>query len=394
MMPSHLFNILLVCVCALAFAPARTWAQTGADSLRIESRIALERSDLSFAASARFMLLRELGERDIRGVRDLLAFMGRRRSPDGSSWLSPAERLIAETIAADTLLVRNFSRLESLLSTAAIGPRQSMLFNDKLYARQQEVLKRDADVVASRFDQFGPSAVERVFYNLLINNQFSRGYRAQEELNNRIDTFQRHHPAEPLAQLAGEYFRKIYWEVDYGAGFMAGYTVGTFDKRLGERLNLFHGPVLSGELYFHRITMAGTAMFGTARAPSSFVAGGEEWNHGDLPCVTMSLDFGYEIRTGRFAITPMAGIAGLSVMSADSGAAGSLPLGDTHTRIGYDVAAIVGYRIPSDVGPHIDLRFVVGRRWTGLGDYDPSFAGSLWYLHLAFALIQRPYRGR
>ncbi len=93
-------------------------------------------------------------------------------------------------------------------------------------------------------------------------------------------------------------------------------------------------------------------------------------------------------------MTPLAGLAGQSVRGDDSAGAGSATLPRTNMRIGYDVGAILGYRIPFDVGPHLDLRVQAGRMATALGDYDPGFSGGLWYLRLGFALVQRPYEGR
>lgn len=390
-----MFPVLSVLLLLSALIPAVAAAQGAReDSIALERAVRLERSDLPFSGSARMLLLRRLRQGDGGGAALLLGFMARYGSADASPWLSPAERLLAETIIADTLLIRNVPRTTSLLANAAQGPRQSPAFDDRLFERLRDLLRENSDAIALRLDEKGPSQAERVFFNLLVNQLATRGYRAQEEINRRVDAFVGSFPASPLAPLAEMYLKKSYGEADFGAAFMAGYSVGVFDGGLRDRFRLYYGPTLSGELYFRRVTLAGMATFGIADAPQGFSAGGHQWKGGSASFIAMALEAGYEFRFGRLAVTPLAGLAGQSVRGDDSAGAGSATLPRTNMRIGYDVGAILGYRIPFDVGPHLDLRVQAGRMATALGDYDPGFSGGLWYLRLGFALVQRPYEGR
>jgi hypothetical protein len=190
------------------------------------------------------------------------------------------------------------------------------------------------------------------------------------------------------------YIHKNYGEVPIGAAFSAGYATGEFDGELGRRFNYFIGPMLAGELYIHRFTVAAWINFGVAKAPRDFIAGERIWGAGSSTITNITLDLGWEFRFGRLAITPLAGLGIQGMRGIDSHAFEGDEAPRTNDRMGYDVATIIGYRIPFDVGPHIDFRARVGRTATGLHRYDPAFAGSLWYLQLGFALVQRPYRGR
>lgn len=353
--------------------------------------IAAERRDLPFAASARLRLLRAEREGDLRGSRDILQFMDRRRSADSYGWLSATERLLAETLLSDTLLVRDLPRMESLLAAARTTERQHPLFNDGLHRHLRDLLRERSDGVTGRFAALEPMASELWFFNLLVNHLSIRGLRAQEELNGRVEEFARKMPGAPLVPLAQEYIWKRYSEADIGAAFSAGYSLGGFDGSLGEHFGSFHGPSLAGELYLWRWTFTGNITFGVADATSAFSAGGEEWSKGDAPFINGALSAGYEFRFGRLAITPLLGLAMQAVRGDDSSGMDGALLPRTHDRVGYELAAIIGYRIPSDIGTHIDLRARFGRTQTGLSSYDPAFSGALWYIQFAFALVQRPY---
>jgi hypothetical protein len=392
-LPRPLPAAAIVALILLAIIPCVATAQRASDSAAIDRAIRLERSDLPFAASARMLLLRRLRQGDARGGRSLLVFMGR-RPDDAATWLTARERLLAETIIADTLLVRERERMTSLLATAAISAKQNLAYDDRLFESERDLLRESVDAVAARFDENDPTPAERTFYNLLINQLFTRGYRAQEKINDRVDAFAGAYPASPLVPIAREYLKKAYGETDFGAAFMAGYAFGGFDGGLGRRFDLFYGPSLSGELYLYRITIAGVVTFGNAVAPQPFTAGGEQWLSGSQSFINLALDGGYELRFGRLAITPLLGLAGQAIRGADSAGSDPAALPRTNVRLGYDLGAIIGYRIPFDVGPHLDLRVQGGRAAVSFDGYDPSLSGSLWYIRLGFALIQRPYEGR
>jgi|GEM_PF-1928618 len=388
-------RFLLATAVALLLLPAlscRLHAQFSSDSLDIERAIAAERSDLSYAGRARMLLLRRLRTDDVGEARRLLGFMDRYR-PAG--WLTATERLAAETLIGDSLLIRDTARMEGLLAAARVTERQHLSYHDDLQASLRDLLRGRADAVTARFLAWEPTVGERWFINLLINHLHVRGLRGQEELNSRVDEFARRFPDAPLLPIARQYIRKDYAEVDFGAAFSAGYSLGTFDGSLGEYFDSYHGPVLAGELYLYRITIAGSLNFGVADAVRDFEAGGERWENGESPFLNAALCAGYEFRFGRLAITPLAGLAMQSARGSDSAGIDEPDLPRTRDRVGLEVGALVGYRIlPSDRGTHIDLRVRVGRTWTGLSTYAPEFSGALWYLQFAFALVQRPYDAR
>lgn len=368
--------------------------QRKSDSLEFERAISSERRDLPFSASARFRLLRGLREGDLPGVRGLLQFMDRRSSADSYGWLAPTERLLAEALLSDTLLIRDLSRLESLLAAARTTERQNPAFNDGLHRHMRDLLRERSEGAIGRFAALEPMASELWFFNLLVNHLYIRGLRAQEDLNGRVEEFARKMPGAPLVRLAETYIWKRYSESDFGAAFSAGYSLGGFDGALGEHFGSFHGPSLAGELYLWKWSFAGNITFGVAEALDEFAAGGERWKKGDAPFINGSLSAGYEFRFGRLAVTPFAGLAMQSVRGDDSAGIESALLPRTRDRVGYELGAIVGYRIPSDIGTHIDLRARFGRTATGLSSYDPGFSGALWYIQFAFALVQRPYDPR
>ncbi len=370
-------------------------AQQEGDSLQFEQAITSERRGMPFAANARMLLARTLRMGEYTGSRALLTFMDRRRASSSNQWLSPTERLLAEVLIADSLLVRDLARLEALLTVARTTDRQNPAFpEDNLHRNLRDMLRERAETVAARFAAWEPMASEAWFFNLLVNHLYIRGLRAQEDLNRKVEEFARTMPDAPLVALAQASIWKRYSESDFGAAFSAGYSLGGFDGSLGDHFNSFHGPLLAGELYLWKLTLSGSITFGVADASRDFVAGGDLWQQGSSPFINTSLCAGYEFRFGRVAITPLAGLAMQSIRGDDSAGVDPTALPRTRDRVGYELGAILGYRIPSDVGPHIDLRARFGRTSTALSTYDPRFSGSLWYVQFAFALVQRPYDAR
>jgi hypothetical protein len=377
---------LLLCACF----SMRLSAQSAGDSVALEKSIAAEHPDLPFVASARRRLLRQLHYSDLNGARVSIAFMARR----APAWLTAAEGLAAEALLADTTLLRDIPHLEMLMAGAASGPKQSPAYDDLLYRSEIDMLRERAEGLQDRFVAASPMADELLFYNLLVNHLYTRGYRAQEKLNARVDDFASRYPASPLAPLAVRYIKLRYAEFPIGLAFTAGYAAGLFSGDIADRYNYFHGPMIGGEVYLWELTVAAWIDFAVAKAPRDFTAGGRLWGAGSSSMVNAAFDAGYEIRLGRLAITPAVGLA-LQSLRGVAGASGDpADLPRTHDRLGLDLGVIVGYRIPFDLGPHIDFRAKLGRAQTSLSDYDPRFSGALWYVQFAFALVQRPYEGR
>lgn len=388
-LPAAALLSVLICYSPLS-------AQSRSDSLDIERAISVERLDiqLSYPGRARMLLLRRLRMGESLAARRLHTFMSARVPGESADWLTASEQLIVETLIGDSLLVRDTARLERLLVTAKSTEQQSIFHADNLYHTLRDILRGQADATTARFMSWEPTEQEQRFINLLINHLYIRGLRAQEDLNERVDDFARRMPSAPLLPIAQRHIRKDYAEADFGAAFSAGYSLGTFDGAIRDVFDFYHGPSLAGELYIYRTTIAGHINFGVAHAAQEFTAGGEVWEKGYASFLNASLCAGREFRFGRLAFTPLAGIAMQSVRGADSSGVDEADIPRTRDRVGLEIGGIIGYRIPSDQGTHIDLRARVGRTWSGISSYDPSFSGALWYIQFAFALVQRPYDAR
>jgi hypothetical protein len=96
------------------------------------------------------------------------------------------------------------------------------------------------------------------------------------------------------------------------------------------------------------------------------------------------------MRAGRLGITPSIGMAMQSATGAHQTEAADPPR--TDARYGWTGSLGIGYRIPSDIGPHFDLRARVGYIASALGSYDAGLDGGITYLRIGFALVQRPWR--
>jgi hypothetical protein len=148
---------------------------------------------------------------------------------------------------------------------------------------------------------------------------------------------------------------------------------------------------LAGEAYLDALTVVLQLEFGVAHAPQPFTAAGASWPSGDLPMLSGSVVGGYEFRSGRWAVTPLAGLAMHSFRTEPID--GGEPL-RTGFRGGFDVGAMLGYRVPFDVGTHVDLRLRGGASFLGTSGYDERLGGVLLYLQAGFALVYRPYSPR
>lgn len=366
-------------------------AQESVDSLAIEHRITIAYPGRSFIESARSLMFNDLEAGNVRQASDLLVFMDRRRMSDGTLWLGPAERLLAEVAINDTASLNDRMYLANLLA-GTVDPRQRLAFNDRLLERLRELLRKNLIRISTAFDGTDPTPEQRRFFVLLINHLLVVGYRARAEVNDLVDRFAIDFPGTWRADLATRYIMRPYDEADFGAGFSAAYAAGRFDASLADIFSSFHAPVLAGEVYLYRVTIVGMFMIGVANAPASFTAGGRMWKQGEASFISASLDAGYEFRFARLAFTPLAGLAVQSIRSAGDEELESNSLPRTRNRLGLDIGVSVGYRIPFDIGPNIDLRIRFDRTTTALGDYDPVFSGALYSVAIGFALVHRPYR--
>jgi hypothetical protein len=381
--------VLLILLMGSSSAQTAADSLRRADSLRYEKLIAGSYPDRSFASNARLMLSGKLKAEDAVGAHRLIEFMDHRLSFDGQ-WLTASERLLAETILADTILVADSDHIATLLAGSQ-RLKGDPTIDDQLLQREHELLRGDAERITSRFDEHGRSQQERRFFNLLLNHLLVKGYRARAALNELVERFALEYASSWRAEVARSYFIRPYDEADFGAAFSVAYAAGRFDGSLGRLFDAFYGPVLGGEFYLYGGTIAGSLTIGVATAPASFRAGNDIWSAGKSSFLNGSLGAGYELRLGRLAITPTIGLA---LQSARGPGEESEPdtLPRTGNRLGLDAAILIGYRIPFDIGPSIDLRIRLGRTSTTIGDYDPQFNGGLYSVQIGLALVQRPYR--
>jgi hypothetical protein len=392
----HLLRFLRVCWLSMFFAlfssTVHSQIQPDADSLDIEQRIQTAFPDRPFVESARAILYNYLGTGAALRARTLVRFMDRRQDlATTTSWIGPSERLLTSLLVTDTALVHDRNRLADMLA-GTVDPDRRSIFKDQLLDKLRSLMQRSIDRVVAGYDTFEPQPQERRFLELLINHLIVLGYRGRSELNAKVVRYEADYPGTWRAELARIYIVRPYNESEFGAAFSAGYSAGIFDGELGEHFPSLHGPVLGGEVYIYGATLSGLLAFGVAAADREFSAAGESWLAGSSNWTNLSLAAGYELRFERLGITPLAGLALQSARGAgdETGDAGSLPR--TGYRNGLDLGIILGWRIPFDVGPSIDLRFRIDRISTALADYDPKFTGALYIVQLGFALVQRPYR--
>lgn len=384
---SSLRIISLVLLVGLVTVDRSARAQDAADTAALERSIGGEGG--SFNAIARARLIRALRTDDAAAAEPLLRLMARR----DPTWLSAEERLCAGALLVDTALLRAPARLEALFAAAEREEfRGNPAYPDDALRTMRDLVRARAGGLFRTLQERGAAPVERQFFTLFVNRCYIRGYRAHEDLNGLVSRFSAEYPGSPEARLAERYIRSDYREEPIGGGFSAGYGVGRFTGKLDDRFSYVHGPAFSGELYLWSATASASFMFGAAHIGRSFRGGNGVWPAGNAQLACVNLELGYEFRWGRLAVTPMAGLAVTNLTAPSDAAVAEAPR--TGDRLGLGIGVIGGYRIPSDVGPHIDLRVRAGSAGGGLSGYDPGFAGSLWYVQIGFALVQRPYRGR
>lgn len=382
--------IAAACVACMVVGPSAARAQMPSDSAAYEQALQVEGPGQPLVNVARFRLQRIARAGNRGAMRELLAFMSRR----DPTWLSAGEQLFAETIIADSTLLRRTARLEDLFRRASSGPLRQPGSQDEVVTAEVDFVRANRQGLQDIFDLGTPPEAERYFYNLLVNYVSVRGYRAQEELNGLVDRFAARFSSSPLVPIAERYIRRSYAESPFGAGFHAGYGVGLFSGSLGDRFTRAHGVVLGGELYLHEATLALWMMFGVAHQPEPLELRGARWRAGNALLTNIALDGGYEFRFGRLALTPLVGLGIENLRASDSTGADLALLPHTNDGLGVDAALLVSWRVPFDVGPHLDFRLRVGSTIAALGNYDPALAGSFWYLQFGLALIQRPYQAK
>ncbi len=358
------------------------------DSAAMEQAIGNANPGLSLALATRARLAADLKRGDAARAGAVLAF-AHQRLPD---LLTAAEQLLARLLMLDTAMLASMPELERLLSAVQAGPARHPLHDDRLYAVERAQLHERAERLGDALRDAGAGLEIRYIHNLLANHLTVGGLRGREELNARVAEFRRLFPASPFVPLAERYIVQPYAEVPFGAAVMMGYGVGWFTGNAGDRFGTLHGPTIGGEVYVNRITASAWFTFGVAQVAVPFTAAARRWEAGDAVITSGAIDVGYEFRFGRFAVTPLAGLALQNLSGADTTGADPGATPTTRDRLGLDVSVLAGLRVPFDVGPHLDLRLRVGHAVAALGGYDTILSGSLWYVQLGFALVQRPYR--
>ena len=386
-------STLIVFACtlvpALAALPATAQRTPASDSLAMERRISVAAADVPFAEGARALLMARLTSGEPEEARRIIDFMERRTGYSPAPWLAPRERLLAEALTAPLRLIRNRPALEQMLRRDRDAIAGASAFEDHLADRMRELLRITIAENLRTVGATGSSDSELRFAELFLNWLMTRGYRPRNDLDIRIEAFTAAYPDDPLVAIATEYLMSRFQQSTLGGAFSAGYTVGAIGGGLGERFDLFRAPSLAGELYYGGLTMTADLEIGAVEAPSDFAAGGMNWKSGTTSLLIGELTVGYEIRSGRLAVTPSAGVAVESATGALESEGADPPR--TEMRYGWSGALGLGYRIPSDVGPHFDLRARIGYIASALDGYDRSLDGGITYLRLGFALVQRPW---
>lgn len=362
------------------------------DSMGIAQRIAAEVNATTFGGRARLSLLKSMRSGEFDVVAELLDFMDRYgQSLGAADWLTPAERLLSESLLGDPRLVVRASRLNDMLVGWRERPHQHPLYQDQLHDKLRELLRVSVDAVFQLLDRWRVDPEDRFFFLILVNHLTIQGIRGREQLNGMIDSFAVEYPASSLVEIARGHIQFVYRERPIGGAIHVGYEVGLFDDGLERLYRRYYGPVIGGEFYAWEMTLAARLSIGLADGKESFHAGGEAWPVGESSMLSLSLDLGYEVRFGRLAFTPMAGVALQHLRSADSIGVATESRPNAGGRIGYDVAMQTTYRIAFDRGPHVDLRMRLGRTDSSLENYDAILGGGLWYVGLGIAIVHRPY---
>lgn len=386
--------VLLLCCGAAARVQAQTESQpetqapaANPDSAAYEEWLAGINRRKPVVANARLVLAESAKRGQWEAAQKLRAFMDHRQN--GGPWLNGPEQLLLLALLADTATLLDPVALDPMLAETWAIP--GALQPDGVRERLREVLRAGAEAASDRFDANRPTEEERRFFNLLLNHLTVRGYRAQESLNALVGQFAAEYPRSRFLPLARAYIRREYSEQVGGLGIGASYGGGAAVGALGDRFGKVDGLAVELEGYLYQATLSGTIQFLSVSVPNPFTVGQDHWPAGDASMTNATLSLGYEFRQGRFALTPMIGLAATSVQLGD--AIGQQPT-STGWGLGFDLSGVADYRIPFDEGPHINLRGRVGYSNGVLAGYDPAFAGGILYLRLGFGLVYRPYVGR
>jgi hypothetical protein len=372
---------------ALLALPLAASAQTD-DPSTLERRIADFRPELPFVESARAFVVEHARRGDSAVTRAAIRLVDERRRGDSVQWLGRYERLAIAVLLPATDIIADSIAIAALFVRDAAGDNGNP-FGDDHASTLRDLVRTTAARVTGRYDDLGPSEEARRFFNLLVNHLHLRGLRGRADLSARAESFASTYPDSWRTRVLRRSIIGEYSEDRFGLAFSAGYRSANVLGGAGERLDYAHGAALSGEAYFDRMTFVVELNVGVANAPATFVAAGDTWRAGDFPYLSGAASVGYELRLNRLAVTPLVGLA-LHSLRAESDSGEHAPR--TGFRGGLDVAAIVGYRIPFDVGTHIDLRLRGGVATMAMSGYDDVLSGSLLYLQAGFALVYRPYR--
>lgn len=357
----------------------------------LERRIADYRRELPFVESARAFVVDAARRGDSATVRAAMRLVDERRVDEREPWLSPYERLAIAVILPAADIVEDSIALGRLLAADQAAP-DARPFLDEHAETLRDFVRENAQRIAARYDDLDPTEESRRFFNLLLNHLHLRGLRGRSELASRAESFALAYPASWRTTLLRRHVIGEYREDRFGLAFGAGYRSANVLGDAAAKLDYAHGASIAGEAYYDELTVVLELLVGIVNAPAPFDAGGESWPSGDLPMIAGSAVAGYELRLARWSLTPLAGLAMHSFRS-ERGDAGEEPL-RTGFRAGFDLGAMIGYRVPFDVGTHIDLRLRPGVSFMSMSGYDDRLSGTLLYLQAGFALVYRPYRPR
>ena len=358
------------------------------DSLRFERLISgYGRSDFPTSARA---LLRHYVERDQadQGVL-LLDFMQRRKGTAG--WLSPEEELLAHLLFSDVSRLLDTAWIRPRLARRALRPGSHGIIADDLYERLLGRLRRDPEEMLRRIERGAGENAERGFLHLLVNNLSVRGVRSVDDVNGMVEQFLKDHPESSYAPLARGYlFLRTDQEL-IGGGLFAGYASGGVVFAGSDIPGSVFGPSFSGELYVDRFVLSGSLFAGVLSLSDSFEVGRVFWRSGDAALTGGSLDAGYEFRFGNLMLTPFVGGTLYELREPNEEGNKSGKGMSTGGEPGFQTGVMLGWRIPFDVPPHIDLRLRLSLVQPGLSDFSSALDGSIFLATLSFGLIQRPY---
>jgi hypothetical protein len=315
---------------------------------------------------------------------EVIGFMDRYDNSRGD-WLSSSERLDIAIVRGDLALFRDTTRLDQMLAADLRDRHLAPPYLDSLPSALRKIERDHAPALIAAFDSRGATDIEQRFYAILLNSRVVRGIRAQRGIHELIESLQRDAPASPYTGMARRYLDVEYTDASIGASFFFGYEFGVTSGAIGDRFAQFGAPTLASELYIDQVAITGRIRFAVLTA-SSGVRATSTLPAGDASFVGVSIGGGYEFRSGMILVTPYVGI-GMNELSFDPTNGGV----KSGWNIGWEFGALISYRIPSDVGPHLDLSLRLARMTPGLGRFDDALSGSIYSIAIGLALVQRPY---